>query len=217
MVDVLKSDEEQAEVVKKWLRENGGSLLTGLLLGLAVLFGGKAWMQYRARQAEAASNEYVRLALAVQRHDEQQATAFHEALLRDHSGSVYAVLAALEMARLQVELEKPEAARAQLQWALEHADTDELRHLARLRLARVWIALGKPDEAAALFQGVDPGPWQALYEEVRGDAALAAHRYDEARRHYRAALAALPKDSPARTLLEAKRDDTRRGPESGSR
>lgn len=210
MVDVLKSDEEQAEAVKKWLRENAGSLLTGLLLGLAVLFGGKAWFQYRERQAEAASNQYVQLALAVERNDEQQAVAFHEALLKEHSGSVYAVLAALQMARLQIGLEKPEAARAQLQWALDHASEEEHRHIARLRLARVDIALGKPEAALELLQAPPPAPWQALYEEVRGDAALALQRYDEAREHYRKALAALPEDSQARVLLEAKRDDTLR-------
>ena len=210
MVDVLKSDEEQAEAVKKWLRENAGSLLTGLLLGLAVLFGGKAWFQYRERQAEAASNQYVQLALAVERNDEQQAVAFHEALLKEHSGSVYAVLAALQMARLQIGLDKPEAARAQLQWALEHADEDEHRHIARLRLARVNISLGKPGAAVELLRTPAPAPWQALYEEVRGDAALAMEKYDEAREHYRKALAALPEDSQARVLLEAKRDDTLR-------
>ena len=211
MVDVMKSDEEQAEVVKKWLRENGGSLLTGLLLGLALLFGGKAWFQYQHRQAEAASNQYVQLALAVQRNDEQQAVAFHEALLKEHSGSVYAVLAALQMARLQLALNKPDAAQAQLAWALEHAQEDPHRHLARLRLARVQIALQKPDEALDLLGKVkEEGPWRSLYEEVRGDAALASARYGAAREHYREALAALPAESPARTLLEAKRDDTLR-------
>jgi len=216
VVDVLKSDEEQAEAVKKWLRENAGSLLTGLLLGLAVLFGGKAWFQYRERQAEAASNQFVQLALAVERNDEQQAVAFHEALLKEHSGSVYAVLAALQMARLQIGLDKPEAARAQLQWALDHASEDEHRHLARLRLARVTIALGEPEplgepeQARRLLETMPPAPWEALYEEVRGDAALALARYDEAREHYRKALAALPEDSQARVLLEAKRDDTLR-------
>ena len=64
-MDANLTDEERLEVIKKWWRENGSSIITGVVLGLAVLFGSKAWFAYQDRKAETASNIYTTLIVAL--------------------------------------------------------------------------------------------------------------------------------------------------------
>ena len=55
-MDANLTDDEKLAELKKWWGENGGSIITGIVLGLAVLFGSKAWFAYQERNAETASN-----------------------------------------------------------------------------------------------------------------------------------------------------------------
>lgn len=214
-MDVYKTDEEQAEALKRWLRENGISLVTGIMLGLAVLFGIKSWTEYGARKSEAASNLYVQFANATVQNMED-AVKHYDALIKDFSGSEYAVLASLWMAKLQVDKNDAAAARAHLQWALDHAHTPGLQHSARLRLARVLLADGDPDAADKLIAGMNEPSHIALYEELRGDIARTRGNLEEAHAAYERALAAMPESLPGRALIEAKRDDTVRSTSPGA-
>lgn len=214
-MDVYKTDEEQAEVLKRWLRENGISLVSGIMLGLAVLFGIKSWSEYGVRKNEAASNLYVQFAGASAQNLEE-AVKHYEALIKDFSGSEYAVLASLQMAKLQLDKGDTAAARAHLQWALDHARTPGLQHSARLRLARVLLAEGDIDGADKLIAGINEPSHTALYEELRGDIARARGKLEEAHAAYERALAAMPENQPGRALIEAKRDDTVRSAPAGA-
>ena len=211
MAESYKTDDEQAEAIKKWLRENGSALLTGIMLGLAALFGGKAWLQYQEQQSMAASNLYAQLSNAVSGGDAATAASLHETLLNEYAGSTYAVLAAMQIARLQLEEDKPEAALAQLDWAYENAGDGPLGHSARVRLLRLLIAQGELERAGSLIAGIsDRGSYAAVYHELEGDLAMAREDYAAARTAYQAALEVWPEDLPGRGLLEAKRDDAAR-------
>lgn len=206
-MDVYKTDEEQAETLKRWLRDNGVSLVTGIMLGLALLFGFKSWTEYGVRKSETASNLFVQFAGASTQNMEE-AVKHYDALIKDFSGTEYAVLASLWMAKLQLGKGDATAARAHLQWALEHAHTPGLQHTARLRLARVILAGGDIDAADKLIAGIQVASHTALYEELRGDIARARGNLEEAHAAYERALAAMPENLPGRTLIEAKRDDS---------
>lgn len=206
-MDVYKTEEEQGEALKKWLRDNGASLLTGLLLGLALLFGGKAWLQYGERKAEQASNLYTQLAMAVAANDEAAATSQYEMIIKDHGGSTYAVLAALQIARMHMSHDNGVAAEATLEWALENAKPAELREVTRERLVRAAIGNGNLDRAAALLAEQPDPAFAAIHAELRGDLALAQGDAAAAHAAYEEALAALPEQAQVRALLEAKRDD----------
>ena len=213
-MDVYKTDEEQAEALKRWLRENGISLVTGVMLGLAVLFGIKSWNEYGERTAEASSNLYLQFQVAGSKGLDE-AVKHYDALIKDYSSSEYAVLASLQMAKLQAEKDDLKAARAHLQWALEHARSEGLKHIARLRLARLQVAEGDVDAAEKLIAGLMDPSFTTLYEELRGDIAVTRGKMDEAHDAYERALAAMPENLPGRALIEAKRDDTFRGPARG--
>ncbi|MGD8619134.1 MAG: tetratricopeptide repeat protein, partial [Gammaproteobacteria bacterium] len=63
------TEEQQLAAIKDWWKENGGSVVTGIVLGLAVLFGGKAWFAYQERNAQNASNVYAAMMRALQADD----------------------------------------------------------------------------------------------------------------------------------------------------
>lgn len=205
-MDVYKTDEEQAESIKRWFRENGISLVTGLMLGLAVLFGFKSWTEYGQRNADAASNVFVQFSMAATQ-DTETAVKVYDELIKSYSDSEYAVLASLQMGKLRLEKNDVTAAEAHLQWALEHAKVDGLKHTARLRLARLKLSGGDVDAADKLIAGISDPSYTALYEELRGD--IARSRGDMAAAHaaYERALAAMPASQAGRALIEAKRDN----------
>ena len=215
-MDTFKTDDEQAESLKRWLRDNGMSLVTGLLLGLSLLFGIKAWNQYGERRAEGASNLYMQFVAASSAQNMDDASRAYDEIIKEFSSSHYAVLSAFHMAKLSLDKDDLAGARGHLQWAYEHAKSDELKHSARLRLARVILGSGDADAASALLAGIDAPSYAALYEELRGDIAHSKGDMGAAHAAYERALAAMPETVAGRALIEAKRDDTVRSTQSGS-
>ncbi len=204
------TDEERLELVKKWWKENGGSIITGVILGLAVLFGGKAWFAYQENRAEAASDIYAVMMSALEAGNDAAVRDKAGMLLSDYSGTPYATLAALTLARVNIEGEELSAAQSHLQWVLDNSDSDIMRDMARLRMARVLLAMDNPDGARAMLDQSPPlSAFEALYSEMRGDIDLARGDAVAASKAYQTALAATDNASPGRHLLQLKYDSTR--------
>jgi len=206
-VDVHASEEEQIEALKKWWKENSSSLITGVLLGLSVLFGAKAWFGYQETQALNASGLYIRVMEALGRNDTQQVRTFAEEIMNNYSGTAYAPPTALALARVAVDQGEYEAARSHLEWALEHADNEAMRHTVRLRLLRLLIDGKDYDQAASLLAGVaeaDAGVYRYGDTVARGDLALARDRRSEARDAYKEALEIQPQQTTDGELVRMK-------------
>jgi predicted negative regulator of RcsB-dependent stress response len=209
MMDANLTDDEKLAEVKKWWGENGGSIITGVVLGLAVLFGGKAWFAYQQRNAETASNIYTTMMTAMEGGDNQVATARAGMLISDYSSTPYATLAALALAKIAIEADELAAARSHLQWALDNSDSDVLRETARLRMARVMIGMNNLDGAGALLDQAPKGSaFDPLFTEVRGDIDFARGDEVAANKAYKQALAETASDAPGRHLLQLKYDST---------
>ncbi|HFD79629.1 MAG TPA: tetratricopeptide repeat protein [Gammaproteobacteria bacterium] len=214
-MEVNTSEKEQLEALRKWWKENGSSLITGLLLGLSALVGTKAWFSYQENRALNASNVYAQMMVSWKQGEIDRVRGRANELIGNYSGSGYAPLAALLLAKIEVHEDQLPAAHAQLQWALEHADTPELRNTARVRLIRTMIAEGQYDQARQLLASVkDAGAYDYLYSELRGDLALAEGKPQEAAKAYREALDAMPEGSPARGFLNVKYDNVAAGSEA---
>ncbi len=209
-MEMHATEEQQIESFKKWWKENASSVITGILLGVAVLFGAKSWFAYQERAAENASNIYTTLMNALSNGQESLVNEQAGVLISDFSSTPYAPLAALALAKLKLEQGELQAAHAQLQWALDHAGSEVIGHTARLRLARVMMAEGNLDAAEALTAHVagDEGGFASMYAELRGDIHLARGDAASARAQYEHALAALTTESPGRQLLQLKYDST---------
>ncbi|MBB6523143.1 tetratricopeptide repeat protein [Pseudoteredinibacter isoporae] len=197
------TEEEQLEAIKRWWDNNGKSLLTAILLGIAAYSGFQFWQNKQQAQAEAGSVVYEELLQAVGAQsptEEQQNTAKYLAkqLVDEHSGSFYGISGDLFLAKLAVKGNDLESAAKHLNSALAQGPSEALRPIVYQRLAKVQAATG--DHAAALAT-LDKGQTQAVvgsFAETRGDIYLAQGDNDRARASYQLALDSLAAEDFAR-------------------
>ncbi|WP_447529728.1 YfgM family protein [Vreelandella sp. TE19] len=191
----LRSEEEQLDVIKRWWKENGTSLLAGAVIAAAGVFGWHAWQNYQEGQAAAASVRYQQL-MTISNAPEQSTEQFETArslvdeINDDHGGTLYAELALLIEARLAVDQNDLDGAREALERVADNASRDYVKSLARLRLARVEIAQGNPDRALSLLDEPMADSLAAQRLDARGDAYAALDDTDNARTAWQEALAA---------------------------
>ncbi len=195
-IDDLLDEHEQGERVRAWLRNNALGILGGLALGIAAIYGWQWWGRHQAEQQQQAHASYAEAMKQLEAGQTEKAGE----LLAGQEGT-YATLAALRVAKAQVEAGKIEEAITTLRGI--HADP-ALQAVVDERLAQLYTAAGKPDEALKQLDG-DTGS-TAL--ELRGDALLAAGKRDEARDAYAEALTGTDVASPARRRIELKLQET---------
>ncbi len=188
-MDENLTDEQQAERVRQWLRENLPYLLGGVVLAVGALFGWQQWQDSRLRQAERASALYEELLMAVSGGRTTQADELFADLGERFADSAYVDQARFALARSFMDRNDFDAAAEHLAAIVDHTGSDELRHIATLRLARVRLQQQQFEEALAVLGTGDPNSaFAPRYDDVRGDIYYAQARFDEARAAYAAAL-----------------------------
>ncbi|TVQ73589.1 MAG: hypothetical protein EA373_01010 [Oceanospirillales bacterium] len=209
----LRTEEEQLEALKNWWKENGRSLVIGIVVAVSAVIGWQGWQSYTERQATEASWLYQNLVEAVVRElDEnpnpQLETILHlgNQLKENHAKTTYSQFAALMLARVAVQTQDYNEALAQLDWVLERASEEDLKVVASLRKARVLLAMNQVDQAASLLSGLSPRSFSALYYELLGDIALQKGDLNSAAQAYDQALAAA-ENMPNQPVLQMKRDE----------
>ena len=200
---------EQSEQVRKWLRENGLSIVIGVVLALALIFGWRQWQAHRAGHHAQAAEQFAALQSALLSGNAAQVDKAADALEKDYADTPYAALAAAARANMAVGENKLDVAQKALQWAVDHSPTPALHSIYQLRLARVQLAQNQAKEALATLDAVPAGDYRALNQELRGDALLKLGRAADARVAYTQAFAALPASAAPgeRQSLQMKLDD----------
>ncbi|WP_027349716.1 YfgM family protein [Halotalea alkalilenta] len=194
MAQDLRDDDEQLDALKSWWKRHGTSLVAGVLLAAAGIFGWNAWQSHQANQTAAASQAFDQLIALTSDFnvldDEQRAQVdqLAEQLSDDHGGTLYAELARLIQARVAVDANDPDTAMASLRQVIDGAKHDYVKAVARLDLARVQVDRQQYEEALANLEGELPEGLLAQQANVRGDAFQGLGRLDEARDAYRTAL-----------------------------
>lgn len=200
-------DYEQGERVQQWLRQNGLSIAVGIAIGLVAIFGWQQWRNHQAAREMEAAQLYQQLQTAIAAGRTAQADQLTAQLQKDYTRSAYAVFAAGDTAQRDVQAKQLDKALVALDWAQAHASDDALKPLIELRIARVQLAAGKATAALTTLDRMPPKGYDALRQELRGDALVKLGRADEARKAYQAALAVLGEDAPQRAALQLKLDD----------
>jgi predicted negative regulator of RcsB-dependent stress response len=191
-IDELLDEHEQGERVRDWLRRNGAGIVGGIVLGLALVGGWKWWQAQQLSQRMQAGENYQSMLARIEAGDLAQAQAV------DPGQGAYATLAALSLAKAQVEAGDRDAAIATLRGV---DDVDPvLAHVVGQRLARLLTDAGQHQEALQLVAGAD----DAASLEIRGDAQVALGKPEEARKAYADALTRLDVAAPQRRLIEIK-------------
>ncbi|MGP8290318.1 YfgM family protein [Vreelandella zhanjiangensis] len=188
-----RSEEEQLEVVKRWWKENGTSLIAGAALAAAGVFGWHTWQDYQEGQSEAASVRYqqlVNIAMANELDEQQTASAREliSELTDDYGKTLYAELALLMDARLAVQQDNLDEAKASLEQVANDSSRRYVQSLAWLRLARIEVANGDPEAALSLLDEPISEALAAQQADVRGDAYAALGQAEQARSAWQNAL-----------------------------
>ena len=189
-MNAYETDEEKVEAIKGWWKENGISVVGGLAIGLAAVFGWRAWVDHQEGMAQQASSAFEQLVATVETGNPEAARTQAALLLEKHGDSPYGALANLMLARVELDAKQPAAARKALEQAMAQAPDQGLARVAALRLARLLMAQGEMDAAATLIAQQDKGEaFKGDFAALRGDLALAAGRAAEARAAYDEAIA----------------------------
>lgn len=187
MADYFNED-DQVEALKKWWHENGKAVIGGAVLGLAIVGGWQGWTRYSDGRAEQASAYYDQFSVSAQGNDVAAATQQAERIFEEFGSSTYAMLTALEMARIEYAEGKSEAAVARLRWVISHASDESLVQLARLRLARLLLDANDLDGALELTSESVTEAFAAEFAALRGDVLRAQGDLKSARIAYQDAL-----------------------------
>ncbi len=213
-MEVYETEEQQVEALKKWWKENGISVIVGLVIGIGGIVGWRSWQGHQENIAGNASMAYQQVVDILTSGDKDQAKRIGDRLIQAHPDNAYAALTSFLLAKAAVERNNLEEARLFLQWILDHAGIDEVKLVARVRIARLLIQENRLDEAMALITNVEAGAFQAIFAEIRGDILVARGDIDGARSAYNQAMNTLVTASN-RDLLRMKIDDLG-SPESGA-
>jgi len=206
-LDIHRSEEEQVEALRAWWVENGQSAVFGVALGLAAIFGWRAWQSHQVAQAEAASVAYQKVLEASLQPGSDEIRKQAETLLQEHPGGSYAVFGNMMLAKAAVDAGDLEKAANLLGAAMKENKDDVLELELRLRLAQVQSALDRQADAIATLNVAVGKDYQAAFDELRGDIEFRRGNTDDARTAYERALSTAREAGDDVSVLELKLDN----------
>jgi len=208
MDDENLTDEQQAERIRQWLRDNGLAVFGGVGIGLAALFGWNQWQSYGIQNAEEASFIYEELVGKIQANKQDEANELLAELVADYSGSPYIDQAHLYLTKLSLDRNDFESAASHLESVIAKSGNEAMLQIARIRLARIRLQQEQYDVALVALDGVKTdSAFFAQANDVRGDVYVAMNLAADALAAYDAALTDT-RQPPAidRAYVQAKRD-----------
>jgi predicted negative regulator of RcsB-dependent stress response len=198
-MEIYSTEEQQAEAIKRFFRENGLSLALGVIVGLGGLYGWKAYNQNQITTAEQASDAYTKLV------ESDSVLASADAFISENKDTQYATLAAFVAAKEAVDVQNLDVANEKLSWIVTNVDNAQLKAIATTRLARVQIAQQQYDDALSTLNAPLPEAFNANVAELKGDIYTQQGNKEQARVAYQAAVDAGGLTS--NPLLQIKLDD----------
>jgi predicted negative regulator of RcsB-dependent stress response len=199
-------EQESLESLKAWWAQWGNGVTWIVLVALVAAAGWNGWNYWQRHQAAEAAVLYDQVQQATAGADKAAITRVATDMEDKFSGTAYAQMTALAAAKALYAAGDEPGAKAQLQWAVDHAKDDEFKQIAKLRLASLLLDEKAYDAGLALLS--DPSDaFKGVVADRRGDLLAAQGKRDDARAAYKLALDSLPKnDASARQLIQFKLD-----------
>lgn len=202
----MDTEEEQVEKLKAWLKENGMSIVLGIIIGVGGIGGYNYWQKVQETTAAEASSHFQKLLDALQAGNSETVQQQADILVGEYASTEYALMARLALAKSQVENGEFEQAEVALREIVGSAGQSPLTYVARIRLAAVQIQNGQNEQALSTLAADFPDAFAARAGELRGDAHALQGQVAEAIEAYRKAQQAEP--GPANPeFLQQKLDD----------
>jgi|KBSSwiStaDraftv2_1062776.scaffolds.fasta_scaffold01763_18 predicted negative regulator of RcsB-dependent stress response len=197
-------EQDQLDDLKAWWARWGNTVATVLVVAALAAAAVQGWRWWSFRKAEEAAVLFNAVTMAARANDVAKARDAVAQLTDKFSGSGYSPRAAFIVAKMQFDAGESAAARAQLQWVVDHADESELKEIARYRLAELMLNDKQYDDALKMLDAKHSQPFAGLYADLRGDAHAAAGRTVEARAAYQEALAKFDAKAQYRNYVQVK-------------
>lgn len=179
---------EQAEYVKKWCREYGIGILLGIIFALFISWSWSYWRQSKENNLVAASMQYEHLVSAIASSENTSAlNSLAAGLFKNYTHTPYASLAALQLAKVDVDQNNLPDAANRLVWIIDQGHDQTLKSIARLRLVRILLAQNKAKEALKVLSKNEDKAYVPIFSEERGDIFKNLGHNKEALQNYLAA------------------------------
>ena len=205
MANQLDLEEQEQLDQLKHFWNTWGTLISSVLV---VVFGARAaWNGYQFwqnRQATQASALFDAVEVAVQTGDQTRVEQAFGDIRGKYAGTVQAAQAGLLVAKLEMEKNQPDAAKAALEWTAKNASDEGYRAIARLRLASVLLEQKAYDAALQTLSEKFPLEMHAVVADRKGDVLLLQGKNTEAAAEYSSAYAAFSDSVEYRRLVEVK-------------
>lgn len=182
------NDDEQVEQIKEWWKKYGFSIVTGIVLGLALMYGMQFWNSKTQAELEASSASYQELLVYSEKGEQEQVNKLAAMLIEEHAKTPYSDLAHFMLAKDLIA--KQDYSKAQKHYAavIKQGHVAQFKTIARIRSARLLAATGKFDQALDQLANVDDEAFTALVNEIKGDILLAQKHPQMAIEAYKQAL-----------------------------
>jgi predicted negative regulator of RcsB-dependent stress response len=171
-VEEYLSERQQIDWLRATVKENAPWALASVVITIGLFVGYQQWQGWRARQSATASQKYEATLDALARGDADGAARVVKELRESYGRTPYSDLAALALARFDVEGGKLADAAGLLEAVMKNTRDEDVATVARLRLARVQRADGKADAALATLAAAPAGTTSPAFADVRGDVLL---------------------------------------------
>lgn len=170
-MELYDTEEQQVEAIKDWWKENGKAVIFGAVIGLGGLFGWRYYQDSVVAAQEAALQSYSKAMDALQAKGiESEGTI--QTFIDANKETEYAVLAAMQLAKAQVDAGQLDEALAQLEWAKGATKDAALKPLLTFRVARLQAEQGQFDDALTQLTSIQEKSWAGRVAELRGDILM---------------------------------------------
>jgi len=190
-------EQEQVAELKAWWTQHGNIIVSAILAAALAFAGWQGWRWYGTNQAVQAAAHFDTLAKAAQAGDAKALRDAAGTLIESYPRTLYASMGALVAARFHFDRNDFKSAKAQLQWVIEHAPSEDFRDLARLRLAAILLDEKSFDEALKVLDAKHSPAYDSQFAALRGDVLVAKNQPADARAAYQLALEKAAQDEGA--------------------
>ncbi|MBB5466688.1 putative negative regulator of RcsB-dependent stress response [Paraburkholderia sp. Clong3] len=200
-------EQESIESLKAWWTQWGNATTWIVLVVLLAGASWNGWNFWQRRQAAEAAVLYDQVQQAEASGDKAQIARVAADMEDKFGRTAYAQMTALGAAKALYAAGDEAGAKAQLQWAIDHAKDDEFKQIAKLRMASLLLDDKAYDQGLALLAEPQSDAFKGVVADRRGDLLAAQGKRDDARAAYKLALDSLSNsDSSARQLIQFKLD-----------
>lgn len=201
------TEQEQIEILKKWIKQYSFVIIAGIALSIAILMGWRYWQQYQEKQLAHASMNYDEMLNKRLQNNVSAANIQAEKIFSHYGRTIYSKMAALTLAKSASDAQDYAKAQQRLNWVISQSKVPAIRQIARIRMARIALQQNQPQEAMDILGKIDDKTFVGLVAELRGDAYLALNKPGQARVEYQKALTELPNAEIVRPVLRMKYDN----------